>query len=316
MVPRNQCPACGQAGAPYVADLLFAAPPLSRYLQEFYGPYPQCDFSSLAHERFRLADCAGCRCIYQDPVPGNVFLAKFYGEGLYGTTYSEPARVQSYQVEQITRELMMVVRFFQPGIARPSVLDFGTGNGQWAMLAAAAGLDTHACDLSEHAFPELQARGITCHRLDALPPTRFDFINTEQVFEHLAQPAAELRRLTQALRPGGLLKIGVPFDPQLRFKLRQPDWTAPKNAPASLNAVAPIEHLNHFETTSLHALGRQAGLVPLSVVGWTLHRDAPAPGGLRARLGHWLRSRLGDYYRPHFALTQTVFFQKTSLSPS
>lgn len=317
MVAREKCPACRRTGAPVIVELPFDAPPLSLYLQNFYRPYPQCDFSSLADERYRLAECPDCGCIHQNPVPVDAFLTSFYETGLYGSPRAEPKPVDPYQVEQIMRELTMVVRFLQPRVARPSVLDFGTGDGQWAQLAAAAGLDTHACDLSDHAFPLLESRGITCHRLDALPAALFDFINTEQVFEHLPRPAEELAHLVQALRPGGIIKIGVPHDPQLRQKLRQPDWTAPKNSPASLNGVAPLEHLNHFELTSLRAMGKQAGVVPLTVVGWNLcTSDASSTQqGLRFRFGNWLRKRLGDFYRPHFALTQTCFFQKPAPPP-
>jgi SAM-dependent methyltransferase len=145
-----------------------------------------------------------------------------------------------------------------------------------------------------------------------LPAEGFDFINTEQVFEHLPSPGDDLRRLVQALRPNGVLKIGVPYDPQLRRKLDCPDWIAAKNSPASLNAVAPIEHLNHFEPASLDALCSQAGLVRLSIRGWTLvcAGDAPTYRRPKQRLAMGLRKLTGDFYRPYFALTQTGFFQK------
>jgi len=314
MTPRNNCPACGHAVTQARADLPYGATPLADYLAMFYRAYPQCDFQPLQAARYRLFDCDQCGCVFQNPVPDDTFLANFYGRGLYGSPApADPPPADPYQVQQIVRELMMVVRFLQRTGPHPRVLDFGTGNGQWALLAAASGLATHASDLSDHAFARLEASGITCHRSRELPPAHFDFINTEQVFEHLPDPFAQLAALRRSLRPGGVIKIGVPHDPRLRDKLRQPDWLAPKNSPASLNGVAPIEHLNHFEPASLRALATRAGFEPLGVFGWDL--AAPAQFALyqspRARLGRWLRGKLGDVHRPHHALTQTAFFRAT-----
>ena len=312
MIPRKNCPACGHAATQVLADLSYGSPPLADYLGMFYRAYPNCDFRPLQAARYRLSDCERCGCVFQNPVPDESFLAGFYGRGLYGSGSgaSQPS-LDPYQVQQIVRELMMVVRFLQPMVPRPRVLDFGTGDGQWALLAAASGLDSHASDLSDHAFARLESGGVTCHPGNALPSGHFDFINTEQVFEHLPDPAAQAAALRRSLRSGGVIKIGVPHDPRLREKLRQPDWLAPKNSPASLNGVAPIEHLNHFEPASLQAMAARAGLEPLAVLGWDLAtlsqlstRQSP-----RSRLSRWLRGRLGDGYRPHHALTQTAFFR-------
>ena len=313
MIFRNRCPACSRCDTHTVADLPYGEAPIATYLAEFYRAYPLCDFSPLFHARFQLADCRHCGCIYQVQVPDDAFLTLFYGEGLAAGTTSTITPVQTYQIEQQVRELMMVVRFLQATVPHPRILDFGAGDGAWAILAAAAGLKVAVSDLATHAFPRLAAHGITGFRVDALPKEGFDFINTEQVFEHLAQPAEVIQHLSRALRMGGVLKIGVPHDPRLRRKLRQPNWTAPKHSPASLNAVAPIEHLNHFEAASMHALGACAGLELLWVRGWGLVRthDLVADGSLQRRASLWLKKRFGAVYSPYHALTQTWFFQKT-----
>jgi SAM-dependent methyltransferase len=311
MSSRASCPACGSGVRGIIAELPYDSPPISVHLREFYANNPGCDFAALAGATFRLADCRDCQCIYQVDLPDAAYLEHFYARGLYGTPAAQ-GPLDPYQVEQSVRELMMVVRFLQPRVPRPRVLDFGTGDGAWARLAAAAGTQAHACDLSTHAFPQLGRLGITCHPPGELPAATFDLINTEQVFEHLAAPLAELERLARALKPGGVLKIGVPWDAQLRTKLAAPDWLAPKNSPASLNAVAPIEHLNHFEPQSLVRLAARAGLWPLEPAGWDLTDPAggrAARGGWRQRLGRRLRERLGATYRPHHPLTQTAFFQ-------
>ena len=311
MTRRDACPACAAAPARPVALLRFGAPPLSDYLRAFYADHPGCDFSTLAGKDLAIAECPRCGCIFQATVPDDAFLARFYRDGLYGGLAPERA-VEPYVFELMAREMAMVVRFLQPRVARPAVLDFGTGEGQWARLAASTGLATHACDVSDHAFARLAAAGITCHRTSELPHAAFDFINTEQVFEHLPRPADEVVRLAAALRPGGVLKIGVPHDPLLRKKLGSPDWLAPKNSPASLNGIAPVEHLNHFSPEALRHLAARAGLEALAVRGWELLPGATRRPGLRSQVALRVRTRLRDVYRPAYPLTQTAFFVRAA----
>jgi SAM-dependent methyltransferase len=98
----------------------------------------------------------------------------------------------------------------------------------------------------------------------ALPAERFHFINTEQVFEHLVDPGLSGERLVAALRPGGILRISVPNGTNVPELLADADWSAPKGSPRSLNAVAPLEHLNCFSYESLTHFGsKRLELVPM-----------------------------------------------------
>jgi SAM-dependent methyltransferase len=180
-------------------------------------------------------------------------------------------------------------------------------------LAQAAGCDVTACDV----VPELAARfareGIGFYVPAELPLDAFDFINAEQVFEHLTEPAATLRKLIRSLKPHGVIKIGVPFDRALDAKLLAPDWRAMKSSPASLNAVAPIEHLNAFNPEALGKLGALAGLRRLSIKGWTLYaeREGRVLDLWTVPTKEFLRRKMNESYRPAYALAQTVFFVRS-----
>lgn len=315
MCPRRSCPACQSSSTHSLLALPYNTAPIADHLRAFYHDRPSCNFAALNQATYSLHECDHCGCIYQNPVPDDAYLKTFYTEGLYAADAPRAQRVNPYEFEHVSRELAMIVRFLHPTESRPIALDFGTGDGRWAMQAAASGLDVHGTDLSAHAFPHLRKFGITCHSPDELPEQHFHFINTEQVFEHLTTPSDWVKKLAQALRPGGVLKIGTPYDRGLRQKLRQPDWSAPKNDPRSLNAVAPIEHLNHYEPESLTALARGAGLIRLETQGWDLFRpdDNTKPRNLRSRLARMLRDATGDRYRPLLPLTQTHFFWKPAI---
>jgi hypothetical protein len=82
------------------------------------------------------------------------------------------------------------------------------------------------------------------HAIDELPVDRFHFINAEQVFEHLVAPAQVMQWLAGSLVHGGLLRISVPNGAGVESLVAQADWAASKGSPRSLNAIAPLEHIN------------------------------------------------------------------------
>ena len=95
---------------------------------------------------------------------------------------------------------------------------------------------------------------------EKLPAERFHFINTEQVFEHLVDPAGTVKALANALRPDGLLKISVPNAADLDRRLARGHWDAVKHTEDSLNIVHPLEHLNAFTVRALEVMAADAGL--------------------------------------------------------
>ncbi len=306
---RPACPACAEVKTEVMIPTLdFGDATFRTYFEAFYPEAVNAWLRRLGLPPGELRCCPRCGTMFHGIIPSASLLAEFYSE-LQTATFASAAPIDTYREEQRFNELMMVVRFLQPAVPRPRVLDFGTGDGSWARLAAAAGCLVTATDTAENAFPALRACGIACLPAGALPEKEFDVINSEQVFEHLPDPVAVVTMLAAALKPGGILKIGVPWDPALAEKLRAPDWSAAKDSPASLNAVAPFEHLNAFSPAGLEHLAGLAGLIPLHVFGFTLHDPRhPWRPGLRGRLMRRLRDRLGQRHRPPYALAQTRFF--------
>ncbi len=92
-------------------------------------------------------------------------------------------------------------------------LDFGAGVGSGALLFAKHGFDISLADISESLLTfsknRLDARGIHADYIDLkdspLPDAAYDFIAAMDVFEHIADPAPTVARLSDSLQPGGIL---------------------------------------------------------------------------------------------------------------
>ena len=113
---------------------------------------------------------------------------------------------------------------------------------------------------------------------EEIPTHQFDFINTEQVFEHLSQPLETLEYLSKALKPHGIIKISVPNGWNIEEKLAIGDWDASKESPQSLNPVAPLEHVNCFTYQSIIKMAQLVGLKPLVTIKIAIQKTPECPG--------------------------------------
>ena len=239
----------------------FDEAPMRGYLIDFYRGRVQPD--QLAQGRYMLIRCSTCGLIYQRDVPDAALLEHLYDDAMPIEPEAGRAargftarRGYAFQVEEM-------LKYFGTHPADVHVLDYGMGWGNWLQMAQGYGCRAAGTELSA-ARAEAPAPGIEVLDGAALPAERFHFINTEQVFEHLVDPGLSGEQLVAALRPGGILRISVPNGTNVPELLADADWSAPKGSPRSLNAVAPLEHLNCFSHESLTHFGSERlNLVPM-----------------------------------------------------
>lgn len=257
LAARSGCPVCGSAGAPFVS-LPFDDPPISDLLHGFYDGRLQT--AALEHRRYELVDCGDCGLVYQVLVPNERYLDHLYRVA----ARQDPGDVGRGRGLDVRRryasEIEQCVKYFGGNPSQLDVLDYGSGSGLWLDMARAYGCRTAGADVGHADL--LERSGHEAVSPSALPTGRFHLVNTEQVVEHLVDPLTAVRAMASALRPGGILRVSVPNGSDIRERLEDADWTAAKGSPRSLNAVAPLEHLNCFDHRSLRRLAVRAGLEP------------------------------------------------------
>ena len=162
----------------------------------------------------------------------------------------------------------MLIRLLHPGEERrPRVLDYGMGSGDWPLMAKAYGSEVWGTDVDPRSAQAAAESGIRYGELETMPDGYFDFINADQVFEHLPDPLTTIKALASKLAPGGHLKLSTPADELIEPKiarLASGGYTL-ETFKKEFHALSLLSHINLFSASAMHALAQAAGLEPFQV---------------------------------------------------
>lgn len=217
--------------------------------------------SRLGDRAYEVRGCAGCDLHFQTWVLEDSELASWYSPPADDATFlAEIGRQKLHWFAHMVEEVLLVRQLCAR--PRPVVLDFGCNWGKWASVALALGCEVQAVEVNEAAAAFCERRGIRRVFEHQLAEATFDFINVDQVLEHLSDPLGVTQRLAGALRPGGFLKLSTPGNPRLprRLAAAQASGDCRVLDPKALDALAPLEHVNLFTARSLQGLAGRVGL--------------------------------------------------------
>ncbi|MGB5873474.1 MAG: class I SAM-dependent methyltransferase [Bacteroidota bacterium] len=302
---RKECPACGSVNSTTLFSCGFTESPIKEYLTTHY----RIDSDSLLlleGGRYTLKECPRCELIYQEDVPGDPLSSEIYEAWI-----EAPLALDTYLEEPIESylywlpEIAWALSGFKSPPASLRVLDVGMGWARWCKLAQGFGCRVYGLEISTSRIEYAERFGLTTLSWEELPQHRFDFINTEQVFEHLPDPREAAATLATSLEPGGVLKISVPVCKKIKQRIARGDWEAPKDSSHSLNPVAPLEHLNCYSHKAVSDLTQQAGLVEYTLP-WRGIFLAIHGGNFREAVKNLIRPVYRNLWKPaHYR-----FFQK------
>ncbi|MFN9450154.1 MAG: class I SAM-dependent methyltransferase [Rubrivivax sp.] len=204
-------------------------------------------------EPLTVVECCGCGLGRADPLPTDAELAAWYARK-YRQDYKAsvtPKLTHVLRAGRQARDRWQWAHAQQPGFRPERSIDIGASSGEFVYLMQRQGVDAVGLEphegYSEHARRALGVRvltGVLQQRLAELPAHHYDLVSMFHVLEHLTNPVASLRALSQLLSPQGFLLIEVPDVARL---------SSPKNTFFKA-------HTFYFSAHSLGATVRAAGL--------------------------------------------------------
>lgn len=265
---------------------------ISKYLLNFYGGQGHIDLDYLNNVDYSLCKCESCKGIFQEFIPNDFLMEKLYEEWISPekalTAHKEKETNRNFLVNYIT-EIKTINEAFFHRMANVQVLDFGMGWGTWAITAQRIGWEVCGAELSKSRIEYATKRGVNTINPVTEQTGKYNFINTEQVFEHLPEPLSTLKTLKQWLKKEGIIKISVPSAKNIEDRLKEMNWDAPKHSRSSLNPVAPLEHINLFQRESIIKMGELVGLRKIKLPIGVQYKNTYWEGNFKGKIKKALR---------------------------
>jgi ubiquinone/menaquinone biosynthesis C-methylase UbiE len=149
------------------------------------------------------------------------------------------------------------------------VLDIGASSGVFMEEATTIGWDAYGVEPSVEGAAALVQKGLKAKQAFAeqlpYPDNYFDWVHSNHVFEHLADPLAAAKEAFRVLKPGGFIFIEVPnqFDNIQFFRYRLIN-----NIPVRERNIRSIHHLFFFSKMTLRSLMKTSGFRHIQVLDY------------------------------------------------
>jgi len=253
-IQRPTCPLCRSAQKAILFSENLAEGKVWSFLDDYYQG--RIDRNDLADARYEVARCLDCGFIWQTQILGSELMDKLYNVWISPTaSLAKKTNAGDSLFSGYAREARAISSLLGKNPSETNVLDFGMGWGYWCLAAKKLGYNISGFEISKERVAFARENGIrVIENFPDIAADQFDFINAEQVFEHLPEPLETLRALMAALKKRGIIRISVPNGRGIEKKLKRPDWKPAKNA------IQPLEHINCFTHWTLIKMANLAGL--------------------------------------------------------
>jgi 2-polyprenyl-3-methyl-5-hydroxy-6-metoxy-1,4-benzoquinol methylase len=236
----------------------------------------RCTSDTYGHHA-QIVTCRECGYVYANPRWDSADVLAAYGD-VEDSTYAEEREGRELT---FSKHLADMEKRIGPANGR-SLLDVGAYIGVFVEVAREAGWNAYGVEPSRWAVEVAHKRGLPViegtQDADALQGMQFDVVTLWDVIEHVDDPADEIRKAYQLLKPGGTIVVHTMDIDSLMSRLMQGRW------PWLMDM-----HIHYFSQQTLQAMLRQAGFT----INWSgaqgrylrLGYLATRVGGLNAALG-------------------------------
>ena len=264
LIERKKCPACTSLTFREIYRESYNKGAIKEYCID-----KRYDLDILKDFYYDLLECKDCGLLYQKYIPNKDLLDLIYNKWLrqkknidiYDPSFNPYRKEKTlFCINEINR----IIPLFNKPARKLKILDFGMGWASLGQIAKCMGMDVYGFDFATIFMNHANRNGIKTVDINNIKTMKFDFINTDQVFEHLTNPLDDLRLLEKSLKSNGIIKISVPGTFFVKRMVRRgvsSEIFNLKGTYFTLNAIAPLQHINGFTRKSIVKMGEKANLI-------------------------------------------------------
>lgn len=262
---RSQCITCTSPDLKIVAYGSYDDAPLRDFLEN--DPWGESPLSSLAGATWSLMECRQCGTRFHGNILTPEWRAICFERWMNADAMLEfEARSGGASFEAQLQKanlwighVLSVEAMTREGRGQSlHILDFGCGSGDFLAQASRCGAKVYGIDASPDRRKWAdRADALIEPALQDLPQTlkgRMDAVTLFEVLEHLDEPRDVLLRLTDWVKPGGLLVLETPDAGHVSQIRTAHDY----------HLIHPLDHINAFSPATLTRIAREAGFEPVT----------------------------------------------------
>ncbi len=233
---RKNCPFCNSRNINIIYEKNYQSEDIQIFLKKHLNNFP---LDILKNKKFTVMECKICTGIFQKNILNKTYVKKFYEEYVpQNEALGKKEANKEYLNKICNDEISFIEKYFK-GEKNISILEFGAGWGFWSLNAQNKNLDVTAIELSKTRIKYLKKKNIRVYSSIINLKKKYNFIFSDQTFEHLSQPFNVLKKLSNMLKKNGIIFIKVPPGIYIKKKLNS-------NYKACDDELIPLEHINVF----------------------------------------------------------------------
>jgi SAM-dependent methyltransferase len=254
---REGCPVCGATNADTLLSIPYSDERLTNFFSGQISYASSLDPGIFSYASYTIKKCGKCGLLFQAEIPNEKLMGLLYEDWIDpAKSLEKKTGMGLADLATYANEVMIAVEVLQKSPHPLDVLDFGSGWGKWCQMAKAFNCNVYGFEISKVRVEYSVRNGINAISEQELRQHQFDFINCEQVLEHVANPLETLSTLANLLKPSGMLRVNVPNCTKLLKKGGNKGYLQDK----ALQLMGPLEHINGFTRSSLVVAADLAGL--------------------------------------------------------
>ena len=250
LIERIKCPICENNKLVSIYRLSYQDTKIKNFLETYYNKKLNLDL--ISHNDYNLLECKNCSFIFQKFVPDELF-----SEELYENLISAKASLKKKEdnIKELNKkyhnEIFLIKKLFKN--KKINVLEFGAGWGFWSLEAKKNGFNVSCLELSKKRVEYMKSKNLHVINIIEKNKPKYDFIYSDQTFEHISDPKETLELLNGSLNLGGYILLNFPSSFGFKKKVKN-------NYTPNKDEAHPLEHLNLFNRLSMNYLIKNTNL--------------------------------------------------------
>ena len=250
LIERIKCPICENNKLVSIYRLSYQDTKIKNFLETYYNKKLNLDL--ISHNDYNLLECKNCSFIFQKFVPDELF-----SEELYENLISAKASLKKKEdnIKELNKkyhnEIFLIKKLFKN--KKINVLEFGAGWGFWSLEAKKNGFNVSCLELSKKRVEYMKSKNLHVINIIEKNKPKYDFIYSDQTFEHISDPKETLELINGSLNLGGYILLNFPSSFGFKKKVKN-------NYTPNKDEAHPLEHLNLFNRLSMNYLIKNTNL--------------------------------------------------------